>query len=247
MTESSTRGRPASRRPSAATNRPPRFAGAGADVDHVVGAADGVLVAPPPPACCPCRPAWQAPSSIWFVAHAGRWSARRARTRPAGCCQLRRQGGCAAPRRRTAWAPRSSVVAQADFLRNSRGGCGSRCRSRAMSRHRPGGCSDSIQARQSLTRHCAMSVMPRPRSSRRAKAAFRRVPCRNWSGHRRVGHALDLGLLGKALLAALVVVVALGVVRPCAARASAPGRFPRSWCTSRAAVVAENRRGSSSG
>ena len=85
------------------------LAGAGADVDQVVGAADRVLVvlhhhqrvalvaraSAARSAGCGCR------------AGAGRWSARRARsTRPAGCCPAAPPGGCAAPRRRSAWARR---------------------------------------------------------------------------------------------------------------------------------------------
>ena len=96
------------------------LAGAGADVDDVVGAADRVFVvlhhdqrvALVAQACAARR------AASGCRAGAGRWSARRARSRrPAGCCRAARPGGCAAPRRRE--RRRGAVqrqVAQADLL-----------------------------------------------------------------------------------------------------------------------------------
>ena len=79
-----------------------------AEIDHVVGALDGLLRRAPPPApCCPGRaggPACRAGARC--RAGAGRWTARRARTaRRAAWSRSASPAGCAALRRRRAWPP----------------------------------------------------------------------------------------------------------------------------------------------
>ena len=113
---------------------------AGTQVEHVIGAADGVLVvldhdqrvamtgelAQGRRAGSRCR------------AGAGRWSARRARsTRPAGSSPAARRGGCAAPRRPRASARRGRAAgSRVPRARGTSGARGSRPAGRARSRAR---------------------------------------------------------------------------------------------------------------
>jgi hypothetical protein len=102
-------------------------AGAGAEVD-ARGRRGGWCPrrARPPPACCPWRAAWPARrAGCGCRADAGRWSARRARSRrPAGWSRAARPGGCAAPRRRRASARRGPAPGSPGRLRarKDRGG-----------------------------------------------------------------------------------------------------------------------------
>ena len=88
-------------------------AGAGADINQVVGPADGVFVVLDNDEVLPLSPrvSQGLEQDLDCLAGAGRWWARRARSRRlAGCCPAARRGGCAAPRRPKAWVQRGRDV-----------------------------------------------------------------------------------------------------------------------------------------
>ena len=117
-------------------------AGAGTEVDQVIGAPDRVLVVlDDEQRVALARRAVRARRAARRCrADAGRSSARRARSRRrAGSSRVARRGGCAAPRRRTASARRGRARYNPGRRRAGRpGASGSpRCRSRAISASRP--------------------------------------------------------------------------------------------------------------
>ncbi len=115
-------------------------AGARAEIDHMVGASHGLLVVLDDDQCvAAARPVRAArPAAGRCRGDAGRWTARRARSRrPAGWSRAARRGGCAAPRRPTASARRGPAPgSRGPRVRGTAVACGSPPARRARSARR---------------------------------------------------------------------------------------------------------------